>query len=116
MSTDMELPTVEETIAFAKAHNFKFDRCSVGNSSCGCAITILVLMKKPELFNKSNVDYWTEFETMFSDKPYELYVSFDNVSANPDMAYYFCKIKNPFTVFGAKLALAAHAEKLFVWE
>ena len=116
MSTDMELPTVEETIAFAKAHNFKFTRCSVGNSSCGCAMTILVLMKKPELFNKSNVDYWTEFETIFGYKTWELYSPFDNVSINPHAADFYFQSEKPFAVFGAKLALAAHAEKLFVWE
>lgn len=114
MSTDNSIPTVEETIKFAKEHGFKFKQYSVGDKTCGCAMTILVLMKHPEFFIVDDVDYWYEFRKIYGQhSPHELYGPFDDILLCPELEeQYRLDYKHPLSVFGIDLAKAVLKENM----
>ena len=55
------LPTPEAVIKWAKEHNFTFKCGTLGDASCGCALTAVALMGYPKVFEEGTAIDWSAY-------------------------------------------------------
>lgn len=81
-----QLPSIDDAIAYVKRTNFKLRTGRIGDSHCGCAITLCLLMigepipNEEEDYDKENyVDPYSLFLKRFNLSPQMMWHGFDNV-------------------------------------
>ncbi len=105
MITTAKLPTIPNAIRFAKKRGFKFKPYSIGTKDCGCAVTLLALMRGCSTDVVGDEAYQFMHDLFGSTVRDAIVGGFDGCKTNPSKDVYGDMTK--FVAWGGKLHLAA---------